>query len=268
MPDLLDLQLGAKAPSTVRKYRSGWLRWRTWALSKTGVTVIPAEPVHIALFLTELCNSAKSKDLGFSSLVGVVYSIAWVHKLGGYSNLPTEHPLVKGTLEGAKRSLSKPLKPKEPLSLELIQDIASHYSLNTSLAVIRFLFILLVGYAGFLRASEILSLNVADINIYSDHMFISILKRKNDQYREGHKTPLIRSNKVTCPVAITEKLLALLPRENNQSPLVRRIVKSKSKERFHESLGVCYTTIKNDFKKYLRPFIADVDSFGLHSFKS
>lgn len=96
-----------------------------------------------------------------------------------------------------------------------------------------------------MRASEILSLNVADINIYSEHKFISILKRKNDQYREGHKTPLIRSNKVTCPVVITEKLLALLPHENNQSPLDRRIVKSKSKERFHESLGVCHTTIKN-----------------------
>ena len=34
VPGLIDLQLDAKAPSTVLKYKSGWLRWREWALSK------------------------------------------------------------------------------------------------------------------------------------------------------------------------------------------------------------------------------------------
>ena len=37
VPGLIDLQLDAKAPSTVLKYKSGWLRWREWALSKFGV---------------------------------------------------------------------------------------------------------------------------------------------------------------------------------------------------------------------------------------
>ena len=51
VPGLIDLQLDAKAPSTVLKYKSGWLRWREWALSKFGVPVIPAKPLHIALHL-------------------------------------------------------------------------------------------------------------------------------------------------------------------------------------------------------------------------
>jgi len=48
VPGLIALQLDAKAPSTVLKYKSGWLRWREWALSKFGVPVIPAKPLHIA----------------------------------------------------------------------------------------------------------------------------------------------------------------------------------------------------------------------------
>ena len=44
VPGLINLQLDAKVPSTVLKYKSGWLRWHEWALSKFGVPVIPAKP--------------------------------------------------------------------------------------------------------------------------------------------------------------------------------------------------------------------------------
>ena len=46
VPSLLHLQLESKAPSTVQKYRSGWLKWRQWAAAKIGVQVIPAKPLH------------------------------------------------------------------------------------------------------------------------------------------------------------------------------------------------------------------------------
>ena len=31
IPDLLDLQMESRASYTVTKYKSGWMRWRTWA---------------------------------------------------------------------------------------------------------------------------------------------------------------------------------------------------------------------------------------------
>lgn len=152
VPQLFHLQRNAKAASTVRKYRAAWLKWRSWARSKLAVPVLPAQAVHVALFLTELESAAKIKNLGVSGMEGVVYGIAWYHKLAGLSESPTDHPLVKMAMEGAKRSLAKPVKPKEPLSISLIQDITLHYHSSTALAVIRFLFTVLVGYAGFLRA--------------------------------------------------------------------------------------------------------------------
>ena len=134
--------------------------------------------------------------------------------------------------------------------------------------MIRFLYILLIGYAGFLRADELLNMSISDIIISPEHMQITVPKRKNDQFREGHSLYLNRSGKVTCPVAITEKLLALLPKSDTSLPLIRRIVNSKSTQKFHEKKGVSYSTIRDDFKKFLKPFVSDVRAFGLHSIKS
>ena len=113
----MKLQLGARASLTVRKYRAAWLKWRTWALSKIDVPVISAQPARVALFITELANTARVKGLGFSTLEGAAYGIAWFYKMGGIAKSPTDHPLVKMTLDGAKRSLSKRSLPPYVLVL-------------------------------------------------------------------------------------------------------------------------------------------------------
>ena len=57
VPDLLYFLIGSRASSSVSKYKSGWLRWRAWASSKIGVSVVPAKRLHIAFFfITELTN--------------------------------------------------------------------------------------------------------------------------------------------------------------------------------------------------------------------
>ena len=52
---------------------------------------------------------------------------------------------------------------------------------------------------------------------------------------------LIKSGQATCPVAITETLLALLPKGKHKCTFIsvgRRIVISRTRKRFHESKGV------------------------------
>ena len=246
VPGLIDLQLDAKAPSTVLKYKSGWLRWREWALSKIGVPVIPAKPLHIALFISELAKRSSENNIGVSSIESAVYAIKWGHAMAGFEACPVSHPLVKFALEGAKRRLARPVQPKEPLSVSTVQAIATHFASSASLSDLRFLFILLVGFAGFFRIDEIRNIALRDVSIHSDHMSVYVPQRKNDQYRYrvGHTAFLARTGKVTCPVAVTERLIKLLPQSFTAFPLVRRIVKAKSKECFHCSLGVSVSTLK------------------------
>ena len=119
-----------------------------------------------------------------------------------------------------------------------------------SLADIRFLLVLLVGYAGLFRISELLSVKIKDISISDDGMSIFVSQGKNDQFREGHTSNMARPSTVYCPVSITERLLALLasPKESC-SPVLRRIVRTKNGAYFHKSLGISYSTIRDEFKK-------------------
>jgi len=151
VPNLLHLQLESRAPSTVQKYRCGWLKWRQCAASKIGIQVIPEKPLHVALFISELTAVLVSNNTGISSIESVLYHIKWGHSLAGKVECPTSHPLVKSSLEGARRKLAHPVQPKGPLSVDTVCRIADHYISSSSLTVILFLSILLVGFAGFYR---------------------------------------------------------------------------------------------------------------------
>lgn len=123
---MVGLQLSANAPATLRKYRAGWQRWLTWALFKSCIPVIYAEPLYVALFLADLPKAAKENFRDFSSLEGVSYSIASVYKVAGFQISPTEQPFVNSTLEGGRCSLAQSIRPKETLPLESVQSVATH----------------------------------------------------------------------------------------------------------------------------------------------
>lgn len=223
----------------------------------------------MALYLTELVGHAVRNGHSVSVTESAAYSIQWGHRLAGLDS-PTVHPLVKGVVEGARRKLARPVRPKQPLAHDTIASITlSLNSASASLADLRFLFILLVGYAGVFRISEVLSVRVKDVSIFDDFMSVYLVKRKNDQYKDGHVSVIARSRKLTCPVGITEKLLSLLPDSKDSSnPIVRRIINSRhSKERFHESLGISYSTALPSFKSYVSPFVFDASLYGTHSIR-
>ena len=68
---------------------------------------------------------------------------------------------------------------------------------------------------------------VKDISISDVGMSIFVSQRKNDQFREGHTSIIARSSKVSCPLSITERLLALLASPKDScSPVLRRIVRT------------------------------------------
>ena len=76
---------------------------------------------------------------------------------------------------------------KSPCNLQLEQLVRTHGGDDASLADLRLLFIVLVGYAGFLRISEILAMQVKHIEFLPEGMSIYLPKRKNDQFRLGSK---------------------------------------------------------------------------------
>ena len=173
-------------------------------------------------------------------------------------------------MEGAKRALAGPINPKEPVSLQSVQELAEQYNTpNATLEQLRLLFIVIVGYAGMMRVGELLAIKRKDVTIDSDRMAIFLSKRKNDQYREGHTVNFRKSGKITCPVSITSKLLSFLPNSSDSSyPIIRRIISSKKGNYFHCRLGISSSCVRGVFKKHLSPLVSDISCFGTHSLKS
>ena len=102
--DLPDVVLLSKPPSTVDKYRMAWLNWKRWATQFPSITAFPAKPFHVALYLKDLLDSAKS----IVPISSAVYGTRWAHLAAGEPS-PTEHDIVKSTVEGCKRLLAKPI---------------------------------------------------------------------------------------------------------------------------------------------------------------
>ena len=108
---LPDVTLAGRDPSTSSKYFSSYNRWKSWA-REHGLTVFPASPFHVAIYLRHLLTEAKTA----SPLESAVHSITWFHQLGGEPS-PSDHPLVKSILAGAQRLLAHQTSKKEPINV-------------------------------------------------------------------------------------------------------------------------------------------------------
>ena len=93
-------QKSSKASSTLSKYASSWKTRCAWSSSTVHIPEIPAKPLHVALFLTQMFLSCVERGVGSSVLESAVYAIRWPHRTAGL-NSPTDHPLVQCTPEGA-----------------------------------------------------------------------------------------------------------------------------------------------------------------------
>ena len=80
---LVDIVLESSAANTAYKYSNGWQKWKTWAQSKLGVPVLPAVPLQVALYLTELVECAVLEGHSASVIESASYSIQWGHRLAG-----------------------------------------------------------------------------------------------------------------------------------------------------------------------------------------
>lgn len=104
---LPDIVLRGKAPSTIKQYSGAFLRWKAWASKKREVCCFPVSPFCFSLYLAYLVQK-----VGFPAPVEqAVCAAPWVHKLAVQED-PTEHPVVKQMLAGAKRILAKAVVKK------------------------------------------------------------------------------------------------------------------------------------------------------------
>ena len=209
----------SKANNTLRAYKSDFKDFGGFC-AKHGFDSLPTEPKVVSLYLTHLSKNSK-----ISTLRRRLVSIGMVHKLKGHY-LDTKHPIIIENLLGIKRVKGSYQKGKKPILINHLKSIINVIDEQKidEIKKAREKALLLVGFAGGFRRTELISIDHEDLEFVTEGVKIIIKRSKTDQFGEGMTKGLpYFSNQKYCPVNNLKKWLEL---SNIKSgPIFRRFAK-------------------------------------------
>jgi len=185
----------SKSSNTLRAYESDYRDFSSFCI-KNNFQPMPTNPKILALYLTHLSQTCK-----FSTLKRRIASISVIHKLKGHY-IDTKHPLIIENLLGIKRTKGSNQKAKKPIlinDLKLIVDVINSLKIK-NIRKTRDKALILVGFAGGFRRSELVAIEYEDVEFVREGVKIFVTRSKTDQSGEG-MTKAIPSFRTTlyCP---------------------------------------------------------------------
>ena len=190
----------SKAINTLRAYKADYKDFASFCI-KNGFKPMPSEPKIITLYLTYL-----SKVCKFSTLKRRLASISVMHKMSGHY-IDIKHPMITENLMGIKRILGSHQKAKKPIlinDLKLIINVIDEEKNEIKRCKNKAL--ILIGFAGGFRRSELVSILYEDIDFVKEGVKIFVKRSKTDQSGEGMTKgiPYFKNNNY-CPVISLKK---------------------------------------------------------------
>ena len=199
----------AKAKATLRAYASDWRDFAQWCQA-SGLTSLPATPSTVALYLASLASPpAGVQPLKAATITRRLTSINTAHKAAKEDSPATmNHHLVADTLHGIRRTLGVAQTRKKPLTRDRIVKLLN--ALEGPIAGARDKALLLIGFAGSLRRSELAAIRVEDLTWHRKGVTIRIPRSKTDQEGEGREVEIVHGlHDRTCPVMALENWLKI-----------------------------------------------------------
>jgi integrase len=185
-PIIDDYAAAATADNTRLAYRKDLARFKAWG------GTIPATPKQLVNYFNKHARSHKA-----STLSRWLASISQAHRLAGLEN-PCRSLEVRRTLNGIKKVHgAKPRRVQPAVREELMAMIKQA---PPGLVGLRNRALLLVGFAGALRRSEIAGLCVEDISFDARGMILRLGQTKTDQAGENDEIAIPYAKGKYCPV--------------------------------------------------------------------
>lgn len=185
-------QDAADAPATLKAYSADWANFSAWC-ARHGFTAMPATPQLVGAYL-----AAAGEGYAMPTLRRKVAAIARACRIAGHP-LDTKHPAVRETLRGIGRTHGTPPRRSAAITIPELRKLVRACGTTLSGARDRALF--LVGFAGALRRSELIGMNVDDITWTETGFVLLISRSKTDAEGEGARIGISRGKaRETCPV--------------------------------------------------------------------
>lgn len=197
-----DQYASAGVAANTRKAYAADLACFTTYCAATGVAALPATVDTIRGYLAWLAAEGKA----VATIRRRLASIAAAHQVAGVPS-PTTDAAVRATMRGIARSLGSGQRLVAPLTIDVLR--AAIDALPMNLHGRRDRALLALGFAGAMRRSELVALDLADIRFVAEGLEVTVRRSKTDQ--EGHGRvigiPYGRRSGV-CPVALVRDWLA------------------------------------------------------------
>jgi site-specific recombinase XerD len=159
-------------------------------------------------------------------------AIRYFHRAAGYDT-PTSDEKVKAVLSGIRRTIGAAPVHKKAATADITIAMAAT---GTSLRALRDRAVLLLGFAGAFRRSELVALDVADVEDVPEGLLITIRRSKTDQEGQGRKVAIPRGE-IACPVAALKAWLEAAG--ITEGAIFRRVLNRRHQRVSAARLGAC-----------------------------
>ena len=185
----LQLYLKAATSDNTRKtYRSAIRQFEKWGGR------LPTDCQVIVNYLLDRAETLNPRTLDLH-----LTAISQWHHYQGLTN-PVRDPLVRKTMDGIRRTHGKPKQKAKALRLEHIADMVSHLRhLPDTKKKQRDIALLLIGFFGAFRRSELVAIQVSDLIWEPEGLIVKVPRSKTDQEAEGLMRALPFGDATVCP---------------------------------------------------------------------
>ena len=193
-----------RSPRTLKEYRRDWRQFKVFCGARDFCS-LPASPETIALYATALAEAPRK----YSTITRAIAAISVAHKTAGHES-PASRELVHRVLKGIANTIGVARTKKAPVVVADLRALVE--KLPKSTAGVRDHALLVLGFAGALRRSELVALDLQDVVATRDGLEVTIRKSKTDQQKTGQKIGLpYGSHPLTCPVRTLAQWVEKLP---------------------------------------------------------
>ena len=193
----------SRSPNTWRAYKSDWRIYEAWCRS-VDLESLPAEPETVAMFVAAQADTGLSP----STLRRRLAAIQLVHFGAGHAS-PHRAKQVTEVMRGVARNWGKPVQKKAPILEDNIKRMADAVEPATAKGL-RDRALLLFGFAGAFRRSELVGLNVENLKRRDEGLLVTIEKSKTDQEAKGQLIAILaKPDSRYCPVQALDDWLTV-----------------------------------------------------------
>lgn len=245
--------LESLAPSTLRAYRSDWSIFVQWCLQHQQ-SALPTTPEILALFLSQQASAS----INTSTLSRRCAAIRYAHLMAGHPT-PTQHTTVSATLKGIRRTHGRAPKRKTPTTaqkLRLMLQQCPH-----SLSGLRDKALLLLGFSGAFRRSELVALEIRDLDFTEEGLRVHVRRSKTDQEGQGAIVPILNGLQLKPVSALKAWLEAA---EIKEGALFRPFTKNGRLR----NIPLSDRSVANLIKRYAHLAGFEAENFSGHSLRS